>query len=377
MTFVVPLTMYEACGRCGKTWPLGGMRTQLTVTTHDLAQATVRSTVARFLGQPTRRTARQERRLLEASLLRVRAVMRRGPSGSLAGHPIMKAHHGSARRNLSEDFGIAVAMSFAERRLACREHYFLDAIPNAAQFGFPAGKRPDIGSVTTSGSRVLTEAKGSVAIRQLAPRAGRVEPAKLVRDSYRQLTGNGRAGSSTPMRLFLAVTSPIADGRSVGLEAAEYVTTRRSTRQFRADTNCAGTISLLRSTGASTTWSAAPGLIWMTRASITSSNLRMPTSPSDCTVESPKLPRIDIRSSATICKGYLTACQRRRSIPTTAESRTGLSPERIGLRRSETTRTKTRSSSSRGRSIASRAAVFGPPESFGSRRAWVASAART
>ena len=232
MAFDVPLTMYRACGKCGHTWSWGGMPSQVSVTTHDMAQAMVRSTVARLFGQPKRRAPRQERRLLDASLLRVRAVIAGGGSGPLIGHRIMSAHHGSARRNLSEDFGIAVAMSFAEQILACRDHYFLDANPNATEFGFPSGKRPDIGSVDSSGMRFLTEAKGSMAKKRLAARPRRVQPALLVKDSYQQLTGSLQASYPSPTRLFLSVASPIAAGRSVRLEAAEYVTklTRPCTR---------------------------------------------------------------------------------------------------------------------------------------------------
>ena len=225
MTFVVPLTMYQACGKCGHTWPSGGTSSQLIVTTHDLAQAMVRNAVARLLGQPKRRTPRQERRLLAASLLRVRALIRRSRRGSLTGHRVMDAHHGSARRHLSEDFGIAIAMSFAEKTLACRAHYFLDANPNAKQFGFPERKRPDIGSVTTTGTWILTEAKGSMRRKRLAPQPGKTDPAKLIKNGYLQLTGNHQATHPATTRLFLTVTSPIIAQRTVRLDTAEYAMT--------------------------------------------------------------------------------------------------------------------------------------------------------
>ena len=140
------------------------------------------------------------------------------------GHTIMNTHHGSARRNLSEDFGIAIAMSFLSSVHSCMTHRNLDAVINKQRFGISSNKRPDIGSVTHTGEHVLTEAKGRKNLRDLAPRLYRREPAKLIRDSYQQLTSGGKARFPTPPRLFLCVTSPIAADRAVQLEAAEYVT---------------------------------------------------------------------------------------------------------------------------------------------------------
>ena len=140
------------------------------------------------------------------------------------GHSFMDSHHGSARMNLSEDFGIAMATSFLTHVHSCREHYNLDAVANREHFGILSSKRPDIGSVTRTGLHVLTESKGRKDPRDLAPRARfRVEPARLVRDSYQQLTSGGKAQLSRSTRLFLCVTSPIAADRALQLNAAEYV----------------------------------------------------------------------------------------------------------------------------------------------------------
>ncbi len=223
MRFSVPFTEYEACGRCGHTWPCEGNVSDLPVTLNDLARAITVNNISRFIGEPESRMQRRERTLLRSNLLRVRAVVS-GWRGQLKGHSIMKTHHGSARRSLSEDFGIAIAMSFLSKVYACQKHYNLDAVTNKQRFGISSGKRPDIGSVTHAGRHVLTEAKGRKNPRALTPKPLRIEPAKLIRDSYQQVTSSGEAHFSTPTRLFLCVTSPIAAGRAVQLEAAEYVT---------------------------------------------------------------------------------------------------------------------------------------------------------
>ena len=164
----------------------------------------------------------RERALLESNLLRIRAVVS-GSRGPLKGHSIMKTLHGSARRNLSEDFGIAMAMSFLSNSHSCQQHYNLDAVANKQKFGISSNKRPDIGSVTHTGQRVMTEAKGRMKLMELAPIPYHREPAKLITDSFLQLTSGGRARISPSTRLFLCVTSPIAAGRVVRLDAAEYV----------------------------------------------------------------------------------------------------------------------------------------------------------
>lgn len=151
----------------------------MTVTQDDLARAMLNNTVSRLFGQPVSRKPRQERRLLESSLQRVRAVLMRDQAGSLTGHRIMGAHRGSARRNLSEDIGIAMAMSFAEKILSCRQHHILDAVTNARQFAIPAGKRPDIASIDVSGSTILTEAKGTMHDAGLASRWGYARSTEL------------------------------------------------------------------------------------------------------------------------------------------------------------------------------------------------------
>ena len=222
MKFSVPLTEYEACGRCGHTWPREGNQSDLPVTLRGLARAITGNNISRFIGGPGSREQRRERKLLRSNFLRVRAVVGAGRGGPLMGHTIMNAHHGSARRNLSEDFGIAIAMSFLSSVHSCKTHRNLDAVTNKQRFGISSNKRPDIGSVTYTGKHVLTEAKGRKNLRELAPRPpSRVEPAKLIRDSYQQLTSGGEAHFPTPPRLFLCVTSPIAADRAVQLEAAE------------------------------------------------------------------------------------------------------------------------------------------------------------
>ena len=223
MRFSVQLTEYEACGRCGHTWPREGNVSDLPVTLNDLARAITVNNITRFIGEPESRMPLRERTLLGSNLLRVRAVVS-GWRGPLMGHSIMDAHHGSARRNLSEDFGIAMAMSFLSNVYSCQKHYNLDAVKNKQEFGISSGKRPDIGSVTHTGQHVLTEAKGRKNLRELTPKPLHIEPAKLIRDSYQQVTSRGEAHFSTPTRLFLCVTSPIAAGRAVQLDAAEYVT---------------------------------------------------------------------------------------------------------------------------------------------------------
>ena len=225
MKFSVPLTEYEACWRCGHTWPREGNQSNLPVTLRDLARAITGNNISGFIGGPGSRKQRRERNLLRSNFLRVRAVVAAGRGGPLMGHTIMNAHQGSARRNLSEDFGIAIAMSFLSSVHACKTHHNLDAVTNKRRFGISSNKRPDIGSDTHTGERVLTEAKGRKEPMELAPRPIRFsEPAKLVRDSYQQLTSGGEACFPTPPRLFLCVTSPIAADRAVQLEAAEYVT---------------------------------------------------------------------------------------------------------------------------------------------------------
>ncbi|WP_420618553.1 hypothetical protein [Candidatus Poriferisocius sp.] len=139
----------------------------------------------------------------------------------------MKSHHGSARRNLSEDFGIAMATAFLSKVHACREHYNIDAIDNKQGFGIPSKTRPDIGSVTPTGTHILTEAKGRKGRLGLAPQGYGTHTAKIVRDSYLQLTGGGQAKFPSSTRLFLCVTSPIDAGRAMDLEVAEYVIWRR------------------------------------------------------------------------------------------------------------------------------------------------------
>lgn len=223
MSFSVLLTEYEACGQCGHTWPAEGNQSNLQVALDDLARAMTISSVSRFVGAPQPPMTLRERMLLAASLLRVRAVVS-GWRGLLMGHWIMDGHHGSARRNLSEDFGIAMAVSYLSEVCSCDRHYSLDAVQNKHRFGISSGKRPDIGSVTDTGRHVLTEAKGRMNLCELKSRPSRVEPAELVRRSYRQVTSDGEALLSASTRLFVCVASPVAAGRAVQLDAAEYVT---------------------------------------------------------------------------------------------------------------------------------------------------------
>lgn len=224
MRFDVPLTEYEACGRCGHTWPPGGFTSQLAVTDRDLARAVTGNTVSRLVGQ-TGPDPRRARMLLRSSLLRIRAVVRPARRGALTGHSIMGTHHGSARTGLSEDFGIAMAISFLTKTHGLRQHYNLDAVPNKPKFGIPSGKRPDIGSVAPTGEHFLTEAKGRKDRRDLEPRPfGVEEPAKLVRSCFQQLTSEGKANLAASTSLFVCVTSPIAAGRDIRLDTAEYVT---------------------------------------------------------------------------------------------------------------------------------------------------------
>ena len=224
MGFTVPITEYEACGQCGFTSPRQGNPSPLVVTTDDLARAITANHVSRLIGQPPSPSSYRGIILLVASLLRVRAVVRQDPRGRLMGHPFMDSHHGSARINLSQDFGTAIATSFLTHVHSCREHYNLDAVANRNHFGILSSKRPDIGSVTRAGLHVLTESKGRKHLRDLAPRTpSRVEPARLVRDSYQQLTSGGKAQLSPSTRLFLCVTSRVAANRALRLDAAEYV----------------------------------------------------------------------------------------------------------------------------------------------------------
>lgn len=223
MRFDVPLTEYEACGQCGHTRPLCDDPSQLTVTDRDLARAVTGNTVSQLVGQRTGTEPRRERMLLRSNLLRIRAVVRAVRRGALTGHSMMDTHHGSARKSLSEDFGIAMATSFLTKTHGLRQHYNLDAVANKQMFGIPPGQRPDIGSVARTGWRALTEAKGRLRRRDLEPRPFRVEPAKLVRKCFQQLTGGGSARLAAPTRLFVCVTSPIAAGQDIRLDTAEYV----------------------------------------------------------------------------------------------------------------------------------------------------------
>ena len=128
MTFRVHLAEYEACGRCGHTWPFEGVQSQLQVSTSDLARAITSSHISRILGRPDLAKSIRGIMLLTSNLLRIRAPVRRGGRHLLFGHSIMDAHHGSARRNLSEEFGIAMATSFLTKVHSCREHYNIDAV---------------------------------------------------------------------------------------------------------------------------------------------------------------------------------------------------------------------------------------------------------
>ena len=223
MGYSVPFTEYEACGRCGDTRPRHANPRHLPVTTRDLARALTDNNISRLIGQPQPPVTLRARMLLEANLLRLRAVVEPGTGGPLTGHSIMDAHHGSARVNLSEDFGIAIATSFLTRVHSCRDHYNLDAVANREKFGILASKRPDIGSVTRNEQHVLTESKGRKKLRDLEPRPSRVEPARLVKNSFQQLTSGGEARLEPSTRLFLCVTSRIAADRALQLDAAEYV----------------------------------------------------------------------------------------------------------------------------------------------------------
>ena len=181
MRFSAPLAEYKACGLCGNTWPVVGRGSQLSVADHDLARAITGNNVSRIVGQPKTRESLRQRRLLRSNLLRIRAVVRSGGGRSLTGHSIMDALRGSAKRNLSEDLGIAMATSFLTKIHFCQEHYNLDVGINKRKFGIPSMQRPDIGSLTPAGRHVLTEAKGRKNLLELAPQPLKNDPAELVR----------------------------------------------------------------------------------------------------------------------------------------------------------------------------------------------------
>ena len=75
MNFSVPLTEYEACGRCGHTWPREGNQSDLPVTIRGLARAITGNNISRFIGGTRSREQRRERNLLRSNFLRVRAVV--------------------------------------------------------------------------------------------------------------------------------------------------------------------------------------------------------------------------------------------------------------------------------------------------------------
>ncbi len=223
MNFRVHLAEYKACGRCGYTWPNGKKQSQLMVTAHDLARGITENHISQILGSEDLGKSSRGIMLLNSNLLRIQAVVQQGENHSLYGHSIMKTHHGSARINLSEDFGIAMAMSFLSKTHSCREHYNLDAVDNKQSFGIPSKTRPDIGSITPGGDHMLTEVKGRKRHFRLAPRPDKANPAKLVRSCYTQLTGGGQTTFAPGTRLFLCVTSPIDAECAMDLAVAEYV----------------------------------------------------------------------------------------------------------------------------------------------------------